>query len=94
MSDPMDDILRELEEGQTKITIRSETRRFRKPVTLVLGLNPKVHDLKKIAGELKRKFSTGGTVKEGYILLQGDFKDETKDTLIKLGFGESSIEVV
>ena len=85
MSDSMDDILRELEEGQTKITIRGETHRFRKPVTLVLGLNPKVHDLKKIAGELKRRFSTGGTVKEGYILLQGDFKDETKDTLIKLG---------
>ena len=90
----MDDILRELEEGQTKITVRTEIRRFRKPVTLVLGLNAKVHDMKKIAAELKKRFSTGGTVKEGYILLQRDFKIETKETLMKLGFSESSIEVV
>ena len=94
MSDSTDDILRELEEGQTKITVRTEIRRFRKPVTLVLGLNPKVHDMRKITAELKKKFSTGGTVKEGYILLQGDFKIETKEILVKLGFTESSIEVV
>jgi len=56
----MDDILRELEEGQTRITVRTEIRRFRKPVTLVLGLNPKVHDMKKIAAELKRGFPLEG----------------------------------
>ena len=56
----MDDILRELEEGQTKITVRTEIRRFRKPVTLVLGLNAKVHDTKTIAAELKRGFPLEG----------------------------------
>ena len=90
----MDDILIEPEEGQTKITVRTEIRRFRKPVTLVLGSNPKVHYTKTIAAELKKRFSAGGTVKEGYILLQADFKIETKETLMKLGFSESSIEVV
>jgi len=56
----MDDILRELEEGQTKITVRTKIRRFRKPVTLVLGLNAKVHDTKTIAAELKRGFPLEG----------------------------------
>ncbi|MBM3897501.1 MAG: hypothetical protein FJ358_03120 [Thaumarchaeota archaeon] len=60
MSDSMDDLLREIEAEQAKITVRSETRRWSKPVTLILGLNPKVHDLKKIGGELKRKLSLEG----------------------------------
>jgi len=94
MSDSMDDLLREIEAEQAKITVRSETRRWSKPVTLILGLNPKINDLKKIAGELKRKLSTGGTVKEGYILIQGDRKEEVREILVKMGFSESSIEVV
>ncbi|MBI2125730.1 MAG: stress response translation initiation inhibitor YciH [Thaumarchaeota archaeon] len=93
MSDSIDEVLKELEKEEATITIRSEMRRFSKPVTLVLGLNPKVHDMKSIAKELKSRLSTGGTVKEGYIMLQGDFRDRVKEILVQLGFKESSIEV-
>lgn len=93
MSDSIDEILKELEKEEATITIRSEMRRFSKPVTLVLGLNPKVHNMKNIARELKSKLLTGGTVKEGYIMLQGDFRDRAKEILVQLGFKESSIEV-
>jgi translation initiation factor 1 len=90
----MDDLLKEIEAEQAKITVRGETRRWSKPATLILGLNPKTHNMKKIAGDLKRKLSTGGTVKDGYILIQGDWKSEVKEFLVKMGFNESSIEVV
>lgn len=72
MPDSIDEILKELEKEGATITIRSEMRRFSKPVTLVIGLNPKMHDLKSIARELKSRLST---VKEGHIMLQGDFRD-------------------
>jgi translation initiation factor 1 len=68
-------------------------RRFRKPTTLIDGLNPKRTDLVRIAHKLKSKLACGGTAKEGYILLQGDHRDIIKDQLIDLGFSESSIEV-
>lgn len=38
MPDSIDEILKELEKEGATITIRSEMRRFSKPVTLVLGL--------------------------------------------------------
>src|SRR5690349_23720356 len=40
--------------------------------------------LAKVVRELKAKYACGGTVKEGYILLQGDHRDTIKTTLVKL----------
>ena len=68
-------------------------RRFRKPTTMVEGLNPKRSDLEKIAHDLKSKLACGGTAKDGYILLQGDHRDQVRDRLISMGFGENTIEV-
>ena len=75
MLDSIGRIPKELEKEEA--TIRSEMRRFSKPVTLVLGLNPKMHDLKSIARELKSRLSTA---KEGYIM-QGDFRDRERKYL-------------
>ena len=43
--------------------------------------------------ELKKKYACGGTAKEGYVFLQGDHRDTIKDTLVKLGFAEDTIEL-
>ena len=43
--------------------------------------------------ELKNKYACGGTAKNGYVFLQGDHRDTIKETLVKLGFAESSIEL-
>lgn len=83
----------ELEKEETRIVIRLEMRRFSKPTTMIEGLNPKRTDLEKIAHQLKSKLACGGTAKNGYILLQGDHRDEVKDRLVQIGFNESSIEV-
>ena len=46
-----------------------------------------------MAKELKSKYACGGTAKDGYIFLQGDHRDTIKETLVKLGFSESTIEL-
>jgi translation initiation factor 1 len=86
-------VCEELDKQEARIVIRLEIRRFRKPTTMIEGLNPKRTDLQKIAQQLKSRLACGGTAKDGYILLQGDHRHAVKDELVKLGFSESSIEV-
>jgi translation initiation factor 1 len=88
-----DDALRELDKTEVRIVVRLETRKFRKPVTIVLGLPKGKHELEEVSRELKKKFATGGTAKEGEILLQGDHRDKVREELEKLGFQASQIEV-
>ncbi|MCH8833253.1 MAG: stress response translation initiation inhibitor YciH, partial [Thaumarchaeota archaeon] len=75
------------------IVIRLETRRFKKKGTMIEGLDPKLNNLGDVARELKNKYACGGTAKNGYVFLQGDHRDTIKETLVKLGFAESSIEL-
>ncbi|MGQ9719481.1 MAG: translation initiation factor [Nitrososphaerales archaeon] len=86
-------VCEELEKEEMRVVVRLEMRRFRKPTTMIEGLNPKRTDLNKIAQKLKSKLACGGTAKDGYILLQGDHRDIVKEELVQLGFNESSIEV-
>ena len=44
--------------------------------------------------ELKSKFACGGTAKDGFIMLQGDHRDDVKGYLVKMGFNETAIEVM
>jgi translation initiation factor 1 len=47
----------------------------------------------KIVKELKSTFACGGTVKDGFIMLQGDHRDDVKRYLVKMGFNDQAIEV-
>ena len=83
----------DLAKDSAKIIIRLETRRFKKKGTMIEGLDPKLNDLDRVAKALKNKYACGGTAKEGYVFLQGDHRDTIKETLVDLGFAESSIEL-
>ena len=83
----------DLNKESTKIVIRLEERRFKKKGTMIEGLNSKLNDMHGTLSELKRKYACGGTAKDDYIFLQGDHRDTMKETLVKLGFAESSIEI-
>lgn len=83
----------DLAKDSAKIIIRLETRRFKKKGTMIEGLDPKLNDLDRVAKDLKNKYACGGTAKEGYVFLQGDHRDSIKQTLVDLGFAESSIEL-
>jgi translation initiation factor 1 len=56
--------------------VRRETKgRGGKTVTVITGLAGSDESLKEIAGSLKRRCGTGGTVKDGAIEIQGDHCD-------------------
>jgi len=87
------EILKDLDKDQVRIIIRSEMRRFRKPTTLITGLPTERGELQKVTHDLKKHLATGGSAKDGQIILQGDHREAAKEQLIKMGYSASNIEV-
>ena len=91
---PMDlCVCQELEKEDSRIIVRLEMRRFRKPTTIIEGLASKSTVVAEIAKKLKNILACGGSGKGHLVILQGDHRDVVKAHLTNLGFSESSIEV-
>ena len=89
-----EDIVAELDREEARVKVRMEMRRFRKPTTVIEGLKMNEKDLQELGTKMKKMLATGGTVKDGIVLLQGDHRDRVVEILVKRGFSESSIEVI
>jgi translation initiation factor 1 len=88
----IDELVKELDKSESNIVITQDIRKYRKPVTIISGLNNR-SDAKEITKQLKTKIGTGGTYKDGQIILQGDHREAAKNLLVGMGFAEESIEV-
>ena len=69
------------------IRIQREVKgRKGKTVTIVSGFQIDVDELKNLATQLKRRCGTGGSVKDGVIIIQGDHRDTLITELKNRGF--------
>ena len=89
-----DDILAELDREEARVKIRMEMRRFGKPTTVIEGLKMSEKDMQQLATSMKKGLATGGTVKDGILILQGDHRESAAKILTEHGFSEGSIEVL
>ncbi|MBS3098976.1 stress response translation initiation inhibitor YciH [Candidatus Pacearchaeota archaeon] len=84
------DVFEEIAKSEQQITVRIETRRYGKKITLVSGFDKGV-DLRQTAKSLKEGLACGGTVRDGVVELQGDHKKKVKPILVKIGYSENTI---
>jgi translation initiation factor 1 len=75
---------------QQKLRIKLDTKqRAGKSVTLVQGYIGKEEDLEQLGKLLKNFCGTGGSVKDGEIIIQGDHREKIVQWLIKNGYDNS-----
>lgn len=73
--------------AQQQLKISLETKhRAGKTVTLVDGFVGSIDDLESLGKQLKNACGTGGSAKEGEIIVQGDHRDKILQWLLKNGY--------
>jgi len=73
--------------AQQKIKVRLDTKhRAGKAVTLIEGFTGKSSDKEDLGKKLKTFCGTGGSVKDGEIIVQGDNRDKVLQWLLKNGY--------
>ena len=76
--------------AQQLLKIRLDTKqRAGKAVTLVTDFAGSTEDLEQLGKNLKNFCGTGGSVKDGQIIIQGDHREKVLQWLVKNGFGKS-----
>ena len=79
-----------LPKNQQKLRVSMEKKgRGGKTVTLVKGFIGSEYDLKELGKILKTKCGVGGSVKDGEIIIQGDFKQRITDLLKTEGYTQT-----
>ena len=76
--------------NQQKLKIRLETKhRAGKAVSLIIGFIGTQLDKEEMVKKLKNHCGTGGSAKDGEMLIQGDQRDKILQWLLKNGYTQS-----
>ena len=76
--------------GEQKLRVRLDTKhRAGKAVTLLEGFSGNSQEKEDIGKKLKTFCGTGGSVKDGEIIVQGDQRDKVLQWLLKNGYKQS-----
>ncbi|MBR6483215.1 MAG: translation initiation factor, partial [Bacteroidaceae bacterium] len=76
--------------AQQRLRVKMERAgRKGKTVTLVEGFVGTEEDLKELAKNLKTKLSTGGSAKDGEIVIQGDVRQRVAELLRAFGYSQT-----
>ena len=76
-----------LPKEKQKLQVRLDSRqRAGKIVTLVSGFSGRTEDLEALGKLLKTRCGAGGSVKDGYIMIQGDYKLKLVGWLRDMGY--------
>jgi translation initiation factor 1 len=89
----IDEIAHQLDLEEMNIVISKEIKKFNKLTTVIRGIDDS-ENIRSISKELKTKLGTGGTIKDGQIILQGDHREAVKKLLVARGFNEELIEIL
>lgn len=88
----IDEIVHQLDLEELNIVISKEIKKFNKLTTVIRGIDDS-ENIRSISKELKTKLGTGGTIKDGQIILQGDHREAVKKLLVARGFKQELIEI-
>ena len=73
-------------EKQQLVVSIDRSHRAGKQVTLIKGFIGNDNDLETLGKQLKIKCGVGGSVKDGEIILQGDFRERVVNLLTAMGY--------
>lgn len=87
-SEPLDDI-ETLPNAEQPMRVILETKhRAGKTVTIIYGFVGKLSDMESVSKLLKNHCGTGGSVKEGEIIIQGDHRQKVFQYLKQKGYNK------